>query len=190
MTRHQLDEEVKWADKLYQKHTLGLPEIDRATLTSDKYWTEIVQGAKGTLIIHGSGPNIVFRAGKQKTFKELVRWAGNFEFKDISDNSEIVMGTAYRFDPKAAQYDLKEYISSFAKDSWPDANVPKMLEMFCEDKNWHWTHQDEDLMYTTLLQIDSGSHQAFPLGHVPNTNFISAQAACRRLSELLKTFVY
>ncbi len=190
MTRYQHDDEIKWANDLYQQHELVPPEIDRATISNETYWTEFVQGAHGTLIIHGTGPKIVFRSKEPKTFKELVKWAGIFEFNDSSDNSAIVMGTAYRFDAKAAQYDLREYISSFAKESWPDVSVPKRLDVFCADTSWNWTNKEEDLLYTTLLKIDQNIHQAFPLGHVPNTNFISAQAACRRLDELLRSFVY
>jgi hypothetical protein len=143
----------------------------------------------GTLIVQGSGPNIVFRSEREgQSFKEIVSWVGNTEIQHIHEY--VIMGEYYRFDTRAAQYDLAEHIASFSKDSWPDINTPKILDEFCSDKDWNWGNQDEQRMYDELLQIYPGIWETFPLGHVPNTNLISAQAACRRMNQLLTDFVF
>ena len=182
----RFESEVAEADKVYATHQIEKPGEGRVFLKrpdEGAFWTELIHGGAGTLIIHGDGPDIVFRSWRWKeTMENLIYWVGHSDVGYMS--SKVVMGKVHRFELSEAKRELREYGEELDEEQ---VDLKAAIVEFLEED---WRHHDGDdpfhaQVHEALSEHDSTIYEIFPLGRLVDSNFLLAQAACRRAHALL-----
>lgn len=139
-----------------------------------EYWTEFVAGSMGTLLIHGDGPDIVFRLWhREHTIESMIRWVAR-QTSPSYLASKILLGIKEEYDPVLAKQELREYIEDLDAD---DDSKGSLQDIFDEESYW-WPEEQHDLQ-KALLEVDPDLWEMH-FGWKPPEALESLQAACRR----------
>lgn len=208
--KYQRDIEEQ-AARDYAKHHIKLRGDGRWVLARkyedtgqwrSEFWTEIIVGADGSLIVHGDiSPSIFCQYGKYTDPLQVVHWvagsgvSGYLEQKArigfVESGSESLTKS---FDESVAIWELKHHLKDRLDelevkhdgDENGDEEVAawrRAIRNICSE---HWAIVQRDL-YDDLQDAECTDIDEFiwSIGMVPSSRLYYAQAACRKLLELL-----
>ena len=170
-----VEQDIAYATKIFKDHEIRRRTEDKALLQRSNdgaYWTEIVRGERGTLIIHGDGPDLMFRNWHTAPLETLAAWVAEGGFPYLS--TKVACGTGLIYDGDLAKVHLREHLLEE-----PDSEAKELLGLDL------WGGHQEHEMIAELSDIFPDSWE-WKLGYRPSWNLIAAQAACKKLIELWK----
>ena len=203
----------KQAGEAFSNHTIRSREDGRWVIArckdgewSNIYLAEIIVGVFGSLIVHGDIDAVIFgNYGKNSDPLQVVNWIAHSSICGYLESKAIIGMTAQdshsmvkRFDPDVAIWEINGHIkdrleereSEYSdKDETHDEEIAAWRKAIRAVKGGvHWEvvrsqlYEDlEDAGYSDV------SEMIWDIGLVPSIRLYYAQAACRKLLELLES---
>ena len=177
------EQDIEQAKDVYSTHVIvdhgpGRWLMKRADGCGN-FWTEVIVGEAGTVIVHGDGPNMVFRSWGRRTYAHrLIGWVGNSNLGYIAE--KIVCGEWSVYDEDQARQDVCDSLENYAEGS---EIRRELVDLLTKDFYHSSTWANDAALHGRLFEIDCNGE--WNVGHRPAWNLIAACAACSRLAELL-----
>lgn len=164
----------------FEKHQIARRSPDRiyfAEPGTSNLETEFILGARGTLIVHGDGPDFILRTYRDANgLEDLIRWAAGSPMDYLA--SKVVAGTARVYSSEQAQKDIRQMIQEWQADG--EEEYANKLEAWSEDADFEF----EAVMRLSLSETFVDSWE-WSVGIVPSEDFRWLKQACIRCAALL-----
>ena len=180
-----VEQDIEQAKATYATHVIVDRGPDRWRIRKadgcSNFWTEIIIGAAGTVIVHGDGPDLILRSWKNsESGRNLLRWVASSNLDYLAGS--VACGKDRVYDAELARQYARELADQYIEDyGSTDATAKKLLDLV-ENPSTPWDDGVE--IRVRLWDIDA-ELELEGLGLRPSWDLISAQAACARLTELL-----
>lgn len=165
---------------LYQNHQIIRRSPDRIYFADPKdcnLWAEIVAGARGTLIFHGDGPDLILRSYRDSyTLEDLVRWVASNNVGYLA--TKVVAGEARVYSAEQARKDIEARIQELREDE--EEARAKALESWLDDTDFEF-----EVPMRLSLQASFDDAWEWNIGTVISEELIFLRNACIRCAELL-----
>lgn len=179
-------------DKTYAQHEIRSESGNSWTLYHRSlngvwrgtYWTQIIVGHSGSVIITGDGPDLIVRNwGVSETPEQalavLERFAGSGPDYIAK---KVVIGERYEIDVDKAREEISEYVAEY--NASRDEAIPSRLIDLDDLTTVHDAHDVERVREE--IYGETGECEIPEFGRVISYNLLSAQAAARRLVAILR----
>ena len=193
---YELDRDIELSKNSFTGHKIASEDESRATIRNpdnSNYWTEIIQGQAGLLVIAGDGPDIALRTYRSgSTIEGLVRWCAGSNLDYLA--TKVAIGTARKHCPDAMAHDLREYcvdqrdaLGELPYEECDDAaaqyaaGIEGVEELELVADGCYDLTEGECWRRITDVCSDLGEYK---FGQRYTSDLIAGREACRRLVEL------
>ena len=176
-------------DKTYAQHEIRFESSNSWTLYHRKpdgewcghYWTQIMIGHRGSIIVTGDGPDLIVRQWCDSEAHALsaLQWLAGSSPNYMAE--KVKAGERYSVDVDAANREITEFVKEHNADL--DGDDPAWIYLCGLTRVEEAA--DVQRVYEEIYEI-TGDFEIPEFGRVISPNLLSAQAAARRLVALLR----
>ena len=190
---YDIEQEIQRAAASFAEHQIVTSSEDRAYIcspTTSNYWTELISGRAGLLVIAGDGPNIALHTRRRDaSLESLVRWCAGSNLDYLA--TKVSIGTAKVHDPEVMRQDLLAWcaeqraeLEELPHEECDDAaaifaaGMEGVEEIQSVADDCHDLSEGECWRRIVDVHTDLGEHS---FGQRYTSDLVAAWEACRRL---------